>query len=199
MGARGDRLCFQQSTRSGSKCSRDKGRWAPTARSDPGHRTRELWKISCLLRTWSRARRDAHRQGRGALRARTGKVTNSAIGRGSTLPDQRVVDCIVNAFYQLDFPEPEGALSQSNTRSCCRRGNCVRRKPATARTQTNTQPQWPRLDWSREAVASQRFPRGRGREALARFSCRLTNARIDGFNGNVKLGISRLTAEPRVG
>jgi len=41
---------------------------------------------------------------------RTGKVTNAAIGRGSTIPDQRVAECVVTAFYGLEFPEPERGI-----------------------------------------------------------------------------------------
>ncbi|HET7545329.1 MAG TPA: AgmX/PglI C-terminal domain-containing protein [Polyangiaceae bacterium] len=41
---------------------------------------------------------------------RTGKVSNAAIGRGSTIPDQRVVECVVSAFYDIEFPEPNGGI-----------------------------------------------------------------------------------------
>lgn len=40
---------------------------------------------------------------------REGKVTNVADG-GSDLPDADVVECVLKAFYTLQFPEPDGGI-----------------------------------------------------------------------------------------
>ena len=42
--------------------------------------------------------------------SRTGKVTNAAIGSGTTIPDHQVAVCVVTAFYGLEFPEPDGGI-----------------------------------------------------------------------------------------
>jgi outer membrane biosynthesis protein TonB len=41
---------------------------------------------------------------------RVGKVTNAAVGSGTTIPDRRVAECVVTAFYGLEFPEPNGGI-----------------------------------------------------------------------------------------
>jgi len=42
--------------------------------------------------------------------ARDGKVSNAALGPGSTLPDAQAAECVVKAFYGLVFPTPEGGI-----------------------------------------------------------------------------------------
>jgi len=41
---------------------------------------------------------------------RNGKVSNAAIDRSSTIPDSRVAECVVSAFYDIEFPEPDGGI-----------------------------------------------------------------------------------------
>ena len=40
---------------------------------------------------------------------RDGKVSNVADG-GSDIPDPEVRDCVLKAFYQFEFPQPEGGI-----------------------------------------------------------------------------------------
>jgi hypothetical protein len=42
--------------------------------------------------------------------ARDGKVSNAALGPGSTLPDAQAAECVVKAFYGLVFPTPEAGI-----------------------------------------------------------------------------------------
>ncbi|MBI5535640.1 MAG: AgmX/PglI C-terminal domain-containing protein [Deltaproteobacteria bacterium] len=56
--------------------------------------------------------RNPNLQGRVSIRFvidREGKVANVGNG-GSDLPDDKVVQCVVKAFYKMQFPQPEGGI-----------------------------------------------------------------------------------------
>ncbi len=57
--------------------------------------------------------RDPSLKGRVTVRFvidREGKVSKAAAAPGSTFPDQKVSDCVVEAITQLTFPKPEGGI-----------------------------------------------------------------------------------------
>ena len=56
--------------------------------------------------------RNPNLEGRVGVRfviGRDGAVSNVGNG-GSDIPDSAVVSCVVNAFYGLSFPQPEGGI-----------------------------------------------------------------------------------------